>query len=422
MWDDFAKIPGNIIDGTTADPACDHINRWQEDLDLLSWLGVDTYRFSISWPRVQPNGEGAISQSGLDFYDHLIDGLLARNIKPAVTLYHWDLPSPLNAKGGWLWEGIADAFADYTEIVASRFADRVTSWATHNEPWCSAFLGYSARKFAPGHGVPAEGFEAAYRLLLSHARSMTVLRSHQAKNPGIVLNLTNVIGEGAELQEAVTHLDGLHNRIWLDPLAGRGIPADMIKRTESFVDWSFVKQSELDEIAQPIDWLGINYYTPTRIVKSGGAEKTFVVGQSDDAFPGTPPVEFAPREPRTAMGWEIDASSFTKTLVTTAQRLPGVPFYVTENGGAFPDVIVDGVIDDQDRIDYFYQHINAALDAKDQGVDLRGYYAWSLMDNIEWAEGWTKRFGIFHVDLETQKRTPKASAHFIKSILAARPR
>ena len=421
IWDDFAAQPGNIIDGTTADPACDHIRRWRDDLDLLSWLGVDSYRFSISWPRIQPDGSGQLSEAGLDFYDKLIDGLLERGIKPALTIYHWDLPSALGAKGGWTWEGIADAFADFTSVVADRYADRVERWATFNEPWCSAFLGYASKVHAPGAGNPAQGFEAAYRLMLAHGRSMEVLRSHKARNPGIVLNLTTIISEDAESREAAHHLDGLQNRLWLDLLAGRGVPQDLIDHTTDITDWSFVKSSELKEIAVPIDWLGINYYTPTRVSKPGANDAGKIVGQSGDVNPGTPPVTFTPRDPRTEMGWEIDASSLTTTLKQTAERLPGVPLYVTENGGAFPDkTVVDGTIEDLDRLDYYNRHINAALDAKNQGVDLRGYFAWSLFDNIEWAEGWTKRFGIVHVDVESQVRTPKASANFIKEVLALR--
>lgn len=420
MWDDFAKVPGNIIDGTTADPACDHIHNWRKDLDILSWLGVDAYRFSVSWPRIQPEGTGKVSESGLAFYDQLIDELLLRNIKPVLTLYHWDLPSPLQAKGGWVWEGISDIFADYAEIVSKKYADRVERWITLNEPWCSAFLGYASKVHAPGAGKPAQGFEAGYRLMLAHGRAINVLRSNNAKNLGIALNLTNIIGDDSEVAEAVEHLDGLQNRYWLDQLAGRGIPKDMVARTENFVDWSFVKQSELNEISQPIDWLGINYYTPTRIAKPSKADSGKIVGQSGEVNPGTPPASYIAREPRTEMGWEIDASSLTVTLKKTAERLPGVPLYLTENGAAFPDRIVNGKIIDNDRIDYYYNHINAALDARDQGVDLRGYYAWSLLDNIEWAEGWTKRFGLIYVDQYTQARTPKASAEFIKEILANR--
>lgn len=420
IWDDFAAVPGNIRDGTQADPACDHINRWEEDLDSLVWLGVDSYRFSISWPRVLPNGTGKIDHSGLAFYDRLIDGLLARNIEPVITIYHWDLPSALESKGGWNWDGIGDTFAEYTEVLAKKFVDRTAMWATFNEPWCSAFLGYADTVMAPGKGNAAAGFEAAYRILVAHANSVEVLRQYRAKNVGIVLNLTSFIAEDESAKDAARHMDGIMNRMWLDPLAGRGIPSDIIERTEHITAWSFVNQSHLASVAAPIDWLGINYYTPTRISSVGSATASSGNGQRPSAFPGTPPIFFLPRGPLTEMGWEIHPESLITTLKQTKERLPNVPLYITENGGAFPDRIVDGLIDDQDRVDYYARHLDAALTAREEGVDLRGYFAWSLMDNLEWAEGWTKRFGLFHVDNVTQIRTPKTSAHFYREFIAQR--
>lgn len=421
IWEDFASIPGNIRDGANADPACDHINRWEEDLDLLAWLGVDSYRFSVSWPRVLPSETGKVDDAGLGFYDRLIDGLLARNIEPVLTIYHWDLPSALEAKGGWNWDGIGDSLAQYTEILAKKFADRVSMWATLNEPWCSAFLGYADKVMAPGKGDPAAGFEAAYRLLTGHAKSVEVLRHYNAKNVGIVLNLTTFIAEDEGAQGAAHHMDGIMNRIWLDPLAGRGIPLDIIENTKHITDWSFVNESDLSSISAPIDWLGINYYNPQRIASvSTGGESGLGNGQRLDAFPGTPPIAFVPRGPLTEMGWEIDPTSLTTTLATTQERLPNVPLYITENGGAFPDPMVNGAIDDQDRVNYYATHLDAALDARESGVDLRGYFAWSLLDNLEWAEGWTKRFGLFHVDNVTQKRTAKTSAYFFRELIARR--
>ncbi len=421
IWEDFAAIPGNIRDGATADPACDHVNRWQEDLDLLAWLGVDSYRFSISWPRVLPNGIGEVDAAGLGFYDRLIDGLIARNIAPVVTIYHWDLPSALEARGGWNWDGIEDSFAQYTEVLASKFSDRVSMWATFNEPWCSAFLGYADKIMAPGKGEAAAGFEAAYRLLVAHARSVEVLRQHKAKNVGIVLNLTTFIAEDEGVKAAADHMDGIMNRLWLDPLAGRGLPADIVEKTRDITDWSFVKESDLKAVAVPIDWLGINYYNPQRIASvtpnSAGESGN---GQSLAAFPGTPPISFVPRGPLTEMGWEMHPESLISTLATTQERLPNVPLYITENGGAFPDPIVSDAIDDRDRVNYYASHIDAALTARENGVDLRGYFAWSLLDNLEWAEGWTKRFGLFHVDRVTQKRTAKTSAYFFRELIARR--
>ena len=420
IWDDFADVPGNISDGTKADPACDHVNRYQEDLDLLGVLGVDAYRFSISWPRVMPRGRGE-SASGLDFYDRLIDGLLQRGIKPVATLYHWDLPSDLEAKGGWLNKDIYSHFADYADLMAAKFADRVEMWATLNEPWVSAFLGYATRIHAPGKGDAAAGLLAAYNLMVAHGHGMEVLRSHSAKNPGIVLNLTSVIADEAGIEAVADHVDALQNRFWLDILAGRGIDQKLIAGTSSVTDWAFVDEAELAKAAAPIDWLGINYYTPFRLVAAAGSGTSGAVGQDFSLFPGAPEgAAMHPLEPRTEMGWEIHAPSMTTTLTQTAERLPGVPLYITENGGAFPDSLVDGVVMDKGRVDYYLTHIAAALDAKDQGVDLRGYFAWSLIDNIEWAEGLTKRFGIVHVDHETQVRTPKQSYHMLKELIAGR--
>jgi beta-glucosidase len=366
-------------------------------------------------------GEGALNSQGIGFYDRLIDGLLERGIKPAATVYHWDLPSTFGDQGGWTWEPIADKFADYAAVLADKFADRVDSWATLNEPWVSAFLGYATDIHAPGANDSARGLEAAYRLLLAHGRGIEALRANGAKNTGLVLNLTSMIAEDEGTLDAAKIMDGLQNRLFLDPVAGRGIPADVIEATKHITDWGFVKASELAEIATPIDWLGINYYTPNRIESPSETDKGFIVGQNTDVYPGMPDVTFVPREPRTSMGWEIHASSMTTTLQETAERLPGVPLYVTENGGAFKDdELVDGYVNDQDRIDYYLNHINAALDARDAGVDLRGFYAWSLFDNLEWAEGWKMTFGIVHVNQQTMARTPKASARMFKRLLELR--
>ena len=420
IWDDFAAVPGNISDGTKADPACDHVNRLEEDLDNLAWLGVDAYRFSVSWPRVMPGGKGK-SEAGLAFYDRLVDGLRARNIKPVLTLYHWDLPSELEAIGGWNNKDIHKHFADYTDLVASRLGDRVEMWATLNEPWVSAYLGYTTKIHAPGHGDAAKGFEAAYRLMTAHASGLEVLRSHGLKNLGTVLNLPTAIADDPEVEQIADYVDLLQNRFWLDLLAGRPLEQQLFDNTKHITDWGFLDQDQLQKIAAPIDWLGINYYTPFRVIAAQEQSKQ-AVGQDFSLFPGTPSgAAMNPLEPRTEMGWEIHAPSMTTTLKATAKRLPGVPLYVTENGGAFDDKLVDGEVHDSGRVDYYLNHIAASLDALDQGVDLRGYFAWSLMDNIEWAEGLAKRFGIFYVDHVTQVRTPKDSAKLIKELIELRP-
>jgi len=414
IWDDFAAVPGNIKDGTKADPACDHVNRLEEDLDILADLGVDAYRFSVSWPRVMP-GHQAPSSSGIDFYNRLIDGLLARDIKPVLTAYHWDLPSELEAKGGWLNQDIHNYFAEYVDLLAKNYGDRVDRWATFNEPWVSAYLGYATKMHAPGLGVPAAGLESAYRLMTAHGAGMTVLRDHKVSSPGIVLNLTTVISEDQAAEPAREHIDSLQNKFWLDLLAGRGVSEALMAGTQDITDWSFVDQDQLSSIAQPIDWLGINYYTPIRVSSQATGQEPSAQGQDFSLYPGTPTgFQMASRDPRTEMGWEIYAPAMTSTLLQTSERLPGVPLYITENGGAFDDQLVNGEIHDQDRVDYYLNHIAAALDAKDQGVDLRGYFAWSLMDNIEWAEGLEKRFGIYYVDPTDQERIAKDSAKLIQ--------
>jgi beta-glucosidase len=366
-------------------------------------------------------GAKAASEKGLDFYDRLIDGLLERNIMPALTLYHWDLPSELQAIGGWTNPEIHKYFADYATLLGEKFADRVERWATLNEPWVSAFLGYATKIHAPGLGNPAAGLEAAYRLMTAHASGAAALRATGAKNVGTVLNLTTAISDDPQVDHIADYVDLLQNRFWLDLLSGRGLDPLLIERTKQFTDWSFVLDEQLNQIANPIDWLGINYYTPFRVVPASTEGGAWAVGQDFSLFPGTPAgAQMAPREPRTDMGWEIHPQSMTTTLQQTSSRLPGVPLYITENGGAFPDKLVDGKVNDQDRISYYHSHISAVADAIDAGVDVRGYFAWSLMDNIEWAEGLTKRFGIVHVDYQTMQRTPKASADFLSALAKAR--
>jgi beta-glucosidase len=418
IWDDFAATPGKILDGAGADPACDHLNSIDKDLDIIADLHARAYRFSFSWPRIFPEGTGAIASAGLDVYDRLVDGILERDLTPFATLYHWDLPSALQEKGGWLNPDSHRWFADYTHAVADHFGDRIDTFATLNEPWVSAFLGYAAGIHAPGEKNPAASLEVFYRLMVASGHGIQALREVGVANPGLVLNLTTIIAEDEAITDTASIIDGLQNRIFLDLLAGRGLPDDVVEATAGITDWSFVTPEGLALAAEPIDWLGINYYTPTRVA-SVAQDSGKIVGQSASVYPGVSNVAFVPREPRTAMGWEIHAESLTTTLVTTAQRLPGVPLYVTENGAAFDDVVVADGIHDAQRTDYFAHHISAALDALEQGVDLRGYFAWSLFDNLEWAEGWTKRFGIVRVDADTQRRTPKDSALFLREVYSS---
>ena len=419
IWDDFAKIPGAIKDGSTGEPATDHVKRVEEDLDLLQWLGVDAYRFSISWPRVIPGGTGAVSEEGLGFYDRLVDGLLERGIKPAITLYHWDLPSSVEAAGGWPVRDTAYRFADFARVIGDKLGDRVDRWATLNEPWCAAFLGYAAGWHAPGIKDDAASLAAAYHLMLGHGLASQQLREAGAKNIGIALNLIPAIPETPDAEAAANHIDLLQNRLWLDLLAGRGVPAELIAATSDITDWSFVQAADLPVIAAPIDWLGENYYSVARVAQPE-AHGHGGIGQDTHAFPGVPDCSFAPRPPVTDMGWEIVPEGLIQVLQMAADALPGVPLWITENGAAISEVVDGDHVIDPIRTEYIQAHIAAALRARELGVPVHGYYAWSLLDNLEWAEGWTKRFGIVRVDPTTLDRYPKNSALWLRDAIAQR--
>ncbi|HYN57305.1 MAG TPA: family 1 glycosylhydrolase, partial [Motilibacterales bacterium] len=359
-----------------------------------------------------------------DHYDRLCDALLERGITPLATLYHWDLPSELQAEGGWLNPVTGELFGQYANAMASRLGDRVGAWATLNEPWCTAFLGHAIGIHAPGRRAPAESLEVAYRLLVAHARGMEGLRAAGARRSGIVLNLMPSFPDEPHrddplLQRAARHIDGLQYHLWLDALAGRGINAEVIASTAGITDWSFVSSAEETAIGAPLDWLGVNYYTVQRLVPVAESGER-AVAQDASAHPGCPPVHFAPREPLTTMGWEINAQGLGTTLRKTAEAVPGVPLWVAENGMASADVVRDGVCEDPERVSYLQAHLEQVVAARAEGVDVRGYVAWSLFDNIEWAEGWRQRFGIVHVDERTQVRTPKASAHWLRALQRSR--
>jgi beta-glucosidase len=418
-WDDFADIPGKILDGATGEPACDHVHRLEEDLDRLAWLGVDAYRFSVSWPRVLPSGAGEVSTSGLDFYDRLVDGLLARDIKPVATLFHWDTPSVLEQVGGWTVRDTAYRFADYAQVMGEHFAGRVDRWATLNEPWCSAFLGYCAGYFAPGRKEPGASLAAAYHLILGHGMAVERLRATGAKNLGIVLNVIPVISESPEMDATMAHIDGVQNRIFLDLLAGRGVPADIREDCSSLTDWSFVRDEDTPILSTPIDWIGENYYTVMRVADPS-VEAADAIGQDVSMFPGSPPATFAPRPPLTHMGWEIIPEGIELAFRQISDALPGVPIWVCENGIACDEVADETGVHDPIRIQYLDDHIRAILRARDKGFDVRGYYAWSLLDNLEWASGWTMKFGMTSVDPKTGTRTPKDSSIWYRALLAGR--
>ena len=415
IWDAFAHTPGRIAGGDTGDRACDHYHRWAEDLDLLARLGIPAYRFSTSWARVMPDGR-TVNQAGLDFYDRLVDGCLERGIRPMLTLYHWDLPQALDAgpDGGWLDRDVADRFVDYAVVVGKELGDRLPVVTTLNEPWCSAYLGYATGEHAPGRSSGPLAYRAAHHLNLAHGRAITALRSTLPATCelSVTLNLQQVepATDDPADAEATRHVDLLANRIFLDPMLRGGYPQELIATTRHLTDWGFVRDGDEAEIHQPIDFLGINYYNPARIAAPRGEGASFA--GTDRAVAVDVP------GPSTVMGWPIVPSGLTDLLVRV-HREYAVPLLVTENGMAARDVVdADGRVRDADRIGYLRDHLGAVLDAVEAGADVRGYYLWTLLDNFEWAWGYDKRFGIVHVDFDTQVRTVKDSARWYADVAA----
>jgi beta-glucosidase len=409
IWDTYCRVPDAVHEGATGDVACDHYHRMPQDVALIHSLGVDTYRFSVAWPRVQPGGRGPANPAGLGFYSRLVDELLAKGIDPWITLYHWDLPQELEDEGGWPARDTAARFADYAMLVFDHLGDRVRSWTTLNEPWCSAMLGYAYGKQAPGRQDFEAGIHAAHHLLLGHGLAAQRIRA-AATAPldlGITLNMGH--GEPAtsapEDVAAARRSDGLGLRLYLDPLVRGEYPADVVADLATHNVTLPLRDGDLSVIATPIDMLGVNYYSAHRF--SGTDENGRTV--DDNGFPVSRLVPTG--SPLTAMGWEIVPSGITELLVRLSQDYPGLPIVITENGAAFDDVAdADGFVADENRVDYLAEHVRAVAEAMRRGVDVRGYFAWSLLDNFEWSYGYDKRFGIVRVDYDTQVRTPKASA------------
>jgi len=425
IWDTLCAQPGAIANADTGDVACDHYHRYPQDVALMRDLGVDAYRFSLAWPRIAPHGKA--NPAGIAFYDRLLDELLAAGITPWATLYHWDLPQHLEdagrdaGGGGWVNRDTAARFAEYVAVAVEAFGDRIGHWITLNEPWVSAFLGYSAGIHAPGRAEPGNALRAAHHLLLGHGMAMQVLRSAApAATAGITLNLTPIEAHRglAAYADHVRRMDGLSNRIFLDPVLRGRYPADVLADTAHLVGGlsadglpDFVHDGDLALIGAPIDFLGINYYFPT-VVAAG-------------PFPGA--MDLVPGyggRPRTAMGWEVDPTAITGLLRRLHEEYGDLPLYITENGSAFDDVVTGaapdgtgGQVHDPQRLDYLQRHLAACVDARRAGVDLRGYFAWSLLDNFEWAEGYAKRFGLVHVDFATQERRVKDSGRWFADFL-----
>lgn len=419
IWDAFARVPGAIADGSTGDVADDHYHRWAEDVALMGDLGFDAYRFSIAWPRIQAEGTGPGNRAGLDFYRRLAETLRERGITPWATLYHWDLPQALEDRGGWLDRDTAMRFADYAALVGDALGDVITDWITLNEPWCSSFLGYASGHHAPGRRVGSRSAHAAHHLLLGHGHALEALRaSVPSARVGTTLNLYSVVpaSDSEGDADAARRIDGLSNRLFLDPVLRGAYPADVLDdlgETAWFAENA--TDDDLKRISAPIDFLGINYYS-RHTVASGSAP---AAGAPASAYPGSEHVRFVKTgAPVTQMGWEIHPDGMVDVLRQANALAPELPLYITENGAAYPDrVDADGGIDDPQRAEYLEAHLEAARDAVAEGLPLRGYFIWSLMDNWEWAWGYSRRFGIVHVDYETQKRTPKRSARWVADFL-----
>ena len=404
IWDVFASLPGNVHKGHNGDVACNHYHLWEDDLDLMQALGVDVYRFSVAWPRIFPEGRGEVNNQGLDFYDRLVDAMLARGLEPYCTLYHWDLPQAL--PGGWLNRDTVDAFVVYADVLSERLGDRVTAYTTLNEPWCSAFLGYYTGEHAPGQKNLQASLQAAHHLLLAHGSALEVMRANApAAQHGIVLNLSQIYPatDTPEDIEAARRFDGLNNLWYLDPLFKGSYPQDIWESLGANVPQ--VQAGDLERIAAPLDYLGQNYYTAA-----------FIAHESSGGWPNLRSLSH-PEAERTAMGWEVYPQGLTDMLLRLHHDYH-IPLYVTENGAAYDDGIEDGQVHDHARKHYLQRHIQAVHEAIALGADVRGYFAWSLLDNFEWAYGYSKRFGLVHVDYDSQVRTLKDSAHWYRDFVA----
>ena len=409
IWDRFCATPGKVRGGATGDVACDHYHRWPEDFDIARGMGMEAYRFSIAWPRIMPGAGQPPNQAGLNFYSRLVDGMLERGLQPWATLYHWDLPQYLQDQGGWNARATVDAYLEYVDAVTRRLGDRVQHWITHNEPWCTAMLGNFEGVHAPGLTDLKTALQVCHHVLLSHGKAVPLIRANVPEaRVGIALSLhplrpaTDSAGDLA----AVERHDGLRYRWFLDPLHGRGYPADTLAAMGAAAP--DVQEGDMEAIAVPVDFMGVNYYFPETV---------------SDA-PGVAPLDTHAEPPagaeKTALGWEVAPTGLSDLLVRISEDYDPAPLYVTENGSCYDDVVgADGAIDDEDRRAYLERHLAAMKDAIDAGAPVKGYFAWSLIDNFEWAEGYERRFGLVHVDYVTQQRRIKRSGQWYRAFLQA---
>jgi beta-glucosidase len=408
VWDRFCATPGKVRNGDTGTIACDFYHRYRDDIALMRELGLDAFRFSIAWPRVLPQGRGKVNAKGLDFYDRLVDELLGNGITPFATLFHWDTPQALEDAGGWPARGIVEAFEEYVAAVADRLGDRIRHWITHNEPWVVAWVGHGWGHHAPGRTSDADALATAHHLLLSHGRAVQILRERSPESSvGITLNLDHVYAAGEDEEDgaAAAWVDGFHNRWFLDPIFKGAYPADMLEAWAEIAPT--IEDRDLETIAQPIDFLGVNNYTSPLVAADvgDGNRSRFIRREDVD---------------RTDMGWEVVPEGLRDLLLRLARDYEPPAIYVTENGAAFPDVRGhDGGVGDPERQAYLEAYISAAAEAVAAGAPLRGYFAWSLLDNFEWAWGYWKRFGLVYIDYATLERVPKGSFYWYRDLIAA---
>ena len=403
IWDTYSEIPGKINNADKADVACNHYELYEKDLDLMQWMGLNAYRFSISWSRVLPNGIGQVNQAGIDFYNRLIDGLLSRGITPFLTIYHWDLPQILHEQGGWQSRESVEWFKEYTQVLVENFGDRVKNWITINEPHCIAWFGYFRGWFAPGIQDLQSSIDVVHHLLLAHGNAVRIIRdgipdSKVGMSPG--LTPVYPASDSPEDLAAADFVDGYDIRWFLDPLHGRGYPQVVL---DKFKLTPPIQAGDMEIIAAPIDFLGVNFYL-RQVIKDSPDSDFFGVEGVDT--PGTPV---------TAMGWEINPESLTDLLVRLKEDYKTKEIFITENGSAWNDILANGEVNDQERINYLTSHLQAVEKAVRLGVPVNGYFAWSLLDNFEWTHGYAKRFGLIHVDYSTLIRTPKLSAHWYRA-------
>jgi beta-glucosidase len=418
IWDTFSHTPGKVFHGDTGDIACDSYYRYPEDIALLQRLGAGAYRFSLSWPRIQPDGRGAVNQPGLDYYNRLIDGLLEKGITPVITLYHWDLPQALQDKGGWAMRDIAEIFADFAGIAGEAFGDRVHRWITLNEPWVVAHVGYRDGRHAPGLRDPKLAVAANHHLLLAHGRAVTALRatSPSPAQVGITLNLAVVRPTVPEAADLADEWDARHNGAYLGPLFRRAYPERLTADFSPAKVPGLVHDGDFDLITAPMDFLGVNFYAPQYVgIRPDGDPRR------GEQLIGPNQVLVQPEGmPVTAMNWLVDSSAIYELMTRVRDETGGLPLYITENGSAWHDYVTqDGTVEDYERLQYLRDHLAALHAAIADGVNLRGYFAWSLLDNFEWAEGYAKRFGLAFVDFGTQRRILKRSGEFYATVTRA---